>query len=1071
LIGSPSQPARQGTRITPLIAAALIASLALLTGCNSGAKQKDADTTSDGATSSAQALQRLIADAEAEADKPGGDFDATLAPPAILAEYDVRLRPHTGPAAQKAKLPYHELIDALPKPDFLTRPADTPDAGEGDDASDEPPAAALRAYALGRAAFLDGQRWEAINQLEQAHRLDPRSAHILRLLGHIYFAFGNSVKGAQRLTEAVQLDPRDAESLFLLGRFDSQKGRWNDAVVLLDAATRIDDARVDPAVRYLLPYYLGRALLELGHDAAAVEQLNAYLDLPRRFNRTTRLHQELALLARQRDRVRLSVADALCRIGRFHAALEHYDAVAQFEDEAIDDAELLTARLVYANLAIGRPRSAELALVRQLQQSADSPKALTLVGYVANHGAARQRFVGLLRALYDEADQPPSLAIAVAALLPDADAAALLVRHLRGHAADLPVYRAMIARLAADQPALLISSVIDVAAAHPHRAARYAEALRTMDVSAEALLQHFDELAPARRSSAAGSYVRGALEESAQRFDDATAAYERALAADPSFSSAELALITLRVRAGQFEEALTLIDRVGETEDAAVLRAKVRAYIGLERFDEAMTVINALIERDPDDVEFALLRGDLLHRQRDYDKAEATLLQLLRRRPADERIYIALFDLYEDDDNTRHDAAQWRRLQLEAKRNIPSSRIARLKTAEWHQARHEFDVAESELRDILRDDPDDREALELLVRVYARAGDLRKAESFLHELIARRPDDRAPIDLLEIVVDALQDDHSLKRFYEVKLAFLSAQPKSAAAMLELAGIYVALDQPDRAIEAINQALALGPQFTADLHLMLAELYVQVENYDDAIRHTDLAIAEKADRTADLYYFKARIHQLDEDAEAGEQALLAALKADPKHAPSNNDLGYQWAEANKNLDQALEMTRIAVQQVPDNSAYLDSLGWVHYKRGEFREAVLHLRAARTKERGDDPVILDHLGDALWRFGQKTQAVSYWKAALRKIEAVAAEPRDDLVELRPTVESKIRAAEADADPPVAPLPSEPDLGANRPPDDHTPDADAIAPPPADALNRVRAIERQIERGAPVNRLVAP
>ena len=53
---------------------------------------------------------------------------------------------------------------------------------------------------------------------------------------------------------------------------------------------------------------------------------------------------------------------------------------------------------------------------------------------------------------------------------------------------------------------------------------------------------------------------------------------------------------------------------------------------------------------------------------------------------------------------------------------------------------------------------------------------------------------------------------------------------------------------------------------------------------------------------------------------------------------NNDLGYLYAEQGKNLEKAEAMIRKAVADEPENSAYLDSLGWVLFKRGKAKEAI-------------------------------------------------------------------------------------------------------------------------------------
>ena len=87
--------------------------------------------------------------------------------------------------------------------------------------------------------------------------------------------------------------------------------------------------------------------------------------------------------------------------------------------------------------------------------------------------------------------------------------------------------------------------------------------------------------------------------------------------------------------------------------------------------------------------------------------------------------------------------------------------------------------------------------------------------------------------------------------------------------------------------------------------------------------------------------------------------------------------------------------------PNSGAYIDSLGWAHYQRGEYEEAVGHLEHAASLEPGD-PTITDHLGDVYWRLGREIEAGYQWKRVLEL------EPSD---KLRAAVERKLKEGLAD------------------------------------------------------------
>ena len=61
-----------------------------------------------------------------------------------------------------------------------------------------------------------------------------------------------------------------------------------------------------------------------------------------------------------------------------------------------------------------------------------------------------------------------------------------------------------------------------------------------------------------------------------------------------------------------------------------------------------------------------------------------------------------------------------------------------------------------------------------------------------------------------------------------------------------------------------------------------------------------------------------------------------------------------------------MVQKAVQLDPQNGAYLDSLGWVYFKMGQYALAEANLRKA-SERMGQDPAVHDHLGELFEKTG--------------------------------------------------------------------------------------------------------
>ena len=109
----------------------------------------------------------------------------------------------------------------------------------------------------------------------------------------------------------------------------------------------------------------------------------------------------------------------------------------------------------------------------------------------------------------------------------------------------------------------------------------------------------------------------------------------------------------------------------------------------------------------------------------------------------------------------------------------------------------------------------------------------------------------------------------------------------------------------------------------------------------------------------------------------------------------NSLGYFLAERGEDLDRAEELVRIALAAEPENGAYLDSLGWVLYKKGNFQGAFDQLvKAANAIP--DDGTILEHLGLTLKALGQKGEALRVLRRAV-SVGADAEELAEAIAEL--------------------------------------------------------------------------
>mgnify|MGYP003693733901 CR=1 FL=1 len=97
-----------------------------------------------------------------------------------------------------------------------------------------------------------------------------------------------------------------------------------------------------------------------------------------------------------------------------------------------------------------------------------------------------------------------------------------------------------------------------------------------------------------------------------------------------------------------------------------------------------------------------------------------------------------------------------------------------------------------------------------------------------------------------------------------------------------------------------------------------------------------------------------------DLAGAQEAARDVLKRSPENASALNFLGYLMADHHQNLGEAMQLIQRAVDQEPDNGAYIDSLGWIYYRLGRLADARVQLERAVHLTNGD-PVVHEHLGD--------------------------------------------------------------------------------------------------------------
>ncbi len=161
-------------------------------------------------------------------------------------------------------------------------------------------------------------------------------------------------------------------------------------------------------------------------------------------------------------------------------------------------------------------------------------------------------------------------------------------------------------------------------------------------------------------------------------------------------------------------------------------------------------------------------------------------------------------------------------------------------------------------------------------------------------------------------------------------------------------------------------------------LFEADLLSRNGYLDIALSLLNVALNEFKDDISVLYA-RAMTSEKRNDLESMERDLLKILSMEPDNAMVLNALGYTLADRTTRYEEALELITRAKALKPDDPAITDSLGWAHFRLGNFSQSIKLLEEALDKF--PDHEVAAHLGEALWVTGEKERAQEVWKQGLR------------------------------------------------------------------------------------------
>ena len=269
------------------------------------------------------------------------------------------------------------------------------------------------------------------------------------------------------------------------------------------------------------------------------------------------------------------------------------------------------------------------------------------------------------------------------------------------------------------------------------------------------------------------------------------------------------------------------------------------------------------------------------------------------------------------------------------------------------------------------------EALYGLGSAGSRQGDELPALVYLRLSLYLRPSsDLTAVTLASLFEQLKQGDQVIAAYQLVP----SSSPLKMGADIQIALELDSMGKNDEAKRRLMEIVAARPHDVEALSA-LAELQRSAKKYVEAAATYDQAIAAVGIPQRDnwtLFYFRGICYERSKQWPKAEADFKKALELNPDQPLVLNYLGYSWVDQGLNLEEAFKMLRRAVELRPNDGYIVDSLGWAHFKLGQYAEATETLEKAIDLKPAD-PVLNDHLGDAYWRVNRRIEAHFQWNHA--------------------------------------------------------------------------------------------
>tara|TARA_A100001011_G_scaffold96429_1_gene101429 strand:+ start:1303 stop:2952 length:1650 start_codon:yes stop_codon:yes gene_type:complete len=285
-----------------------------------------------------------------------------------------------------------------------------------------------------------------------------------------------------------------------------------------------------------------------------------------------------------------------------------------------------------------------------------------------------------------------------------------------------------------------------------------------------------------------------------------------------------------------------------------------------------------------------------------------------------------------------------------------------------------FDKAIDGLNNLSRLTSDDPIIKERLGILYFEQNQFSKCDS-IFSLLYNNGEISPGILYYKTRLAIFEQDFNSAEFFSSKQIELF--PSEISGYTNLALSYINLKNSVDAISILIKAKNKFPSnFT--INYMLGSAYNNQKKFELAIESLNIALKIEPNSRSTKHLL-ANAHNSIGQWPMSENFYKELINSDKKDAQALNNYSYTLAERGLKLKEALNMSQKAIELEPNNSAYLDTIGWIFYKLKKYNKAIDYIQKSISLD-PNNIVVLEHLGDVYMKINKVEDAKFYYKKIL-------------------------------------------------------------------------------------------